>query len=171
MPKLPACGREWCQRRVMTSTGGDWWSTCHVESCARYSRLWCGIGVSPLLPPPFTYRGGVLCGLELRTLCLETELEKKKKKKIVVIVRGSCLFPLLRGTEWGLGWGGGKACDMLYKCVSRTAMYVRMWGRVAWSHVWWNFLCVFFFFLVWSRHTACTGSAWSKTKTNGGGVQ
>ena len=29
---------------------------------------------------------------------------------------------------------------MLYKCVSRTAMYVRMWGRVAWSHVWWIFL-------------------------------
>jgi len=29
---------------------------------------------------------------------------------------------------------------MLYKCVSRTVMYVRMWGRVAWSHVWLNFL-------------------------------
>jgi len=30
---------------------------------------------------------------------------------------------------------------MLYKCVSRAAIQVRMWGRVAWSHaVWWNFL-------------------------------
>jgi len=31
---------------------------CHGESCALYSRLRCGIGVSPLLPPPFTYREG-----------------------------------------------------------------------------------------------------------------
>jgi len=29
---------------------------------------------------------------------------------------------------------------MLYKCVSRAAIYVRMWWRVAWSHVWWIFL-------------------------------
>jgi len=36
--------------------------------------------VSPLLPPPFTYRGGVLLGRQLRALCLETELEKRKKK-------------------------------------------------------------------------------------------
>jgi len=33
-----------------------------------------------LLPPPFTYRGSVLLGRQLRTLCLETELEKRKKK-------------------------------------------------------------------------------------------
>jgi len=36
--------------------------------------------VSPLLPPPFTYRGSVLLGRQLRALCLETELEKRKKK-------------------------------------------------------------------------------------------
>ena len=29
---------------------------------------------------------------------------------------------------------------MLYKCVSRTVMYVKMWGKVAWSYVWWKFL-------------------------------
>ena len=29
-------------------TGGDWWATGHDESCARYSRLRCGIVVSPL---------------------------------------------------------------------------------------------------------------------------
>jgi len=29
----------------------DWWATCHDESCARYSRLRCVIGVSLLLPP------------------------------------------------------------------------------------------------------------------------
>ena len=33
-------------------------SHCHGESCALYSRLRCGTGVSPLLPPPFTYREG-----------------------------------------------------------------------------------------------------------------
>jgi len=69
MPKLPACGREWWQRRVSPSAGGDWWATCHVESCARYST------------PPFTYRGGVLRGLQLRTLCLETELGKRQRKR------------------------------------------------------------------------------------------
>jgi len=29
-----------------------------------------------LLAPPFTYRGSVFLGQQLRTLCLETELEK-----------------------------------------------------------------------------------------------
>ena len=38
-------------------------ATCHDQSCALYSRLWCGIGVSPLLLPPSTGRaasGGAL---------------------------------------------------------------------------------------------------------------
>jgi len=63
VPKLPACGCEWWWRLVSPSTGGDWWATCHVESCARYSRLQCSIGVSPLLPLPCTGRaasGGAL---------------------------------------------------------------------------------------------------------------
>jgi len=47
--------------------------------CARSIRLWCSIGVSPLLTLPFTGEG-VLRGQQLRTLCLETELEKRKKK-------------------------------------------------------------------------------------------
>jgi len=56
VPKLPTCGCEWCRRLVSPSTGGDWWATCHNESCARYSRLQCCIRVSFLLPPPF-YQG------------------------------------------------------------------------------------------------------------------
>ena len=36
---------------------------CHDESCARYSRLRCGIGVSPLLPLQFTYGEGVYWGV------------------------------------------------------------------------------------------------------------
>jgi len=95
VPKPPACGCEWWWRLVSPSTRGDWWASCHDESCARYSRLRCDIGVSPLLPPPFTYREGVLLGQQLRALCLETELEKRKKKGWVC----PCLFPLLRGTE------------------------------------------------------------------------
>jgi len=68
-----------------------WWATCHDESCDRYSRLQCGIGVSPLLPLPFTEEEeGVLRGQQLRTLCLETELEKRIKKELVVIVRVCC---------------------------------------------------------------------------------
>ena len=35
--------------------------------------------MSPLLSPPFTYREGALHGQQLRTFCLETELEKRKK--------------------------------------------------------------------------------------------
>jgi len=55
VPNLPACRCEWCRRLVSPSTGGGWWATYHDESCARYSRRWlrCGIGVLPLLPPPF----------------------------------------------------------------------------------------------------------------------
>ena len=52
-------------------------------------------------PPPLTYKGGVLLGQQLRTLCLETELEKRKKS-----CGCPCLFPLLRGIEWELGQGG-----------------------------------------------------------------
>ena len=56
VPRLPACGCEWWRGLVSSSTGGDWWATYHDESCARYSRLRCDIGVSPLLPLPFTER-------------------------------------------------------------------------------------------------------------------
>jgi len=85
MPKLPACGCEWWWRLVPPSTGGDWWATCHNESCARYSRLKCIIRVSPLLPLPFTCWEGVLCGQQLRNLCLETELGKRKKESGVSV--------------------------------------------------------------------------------------
>jgi len=106
MPKLPTCNREWCLRRVSPSTGGDWWATCHDESCARYSRLRCDIGVSPLLPPPFTDREGVFRdsrGLQLRTQCLETWTGKRGKK--IVALACPCLYPLVRGKEWGPGRG------------------------------------------------------------------
>jgi len=63
-------------------------------SLARYSRLQCGIRVSPLLPPPFTYREGVLLGRQLRALCLETELEKRKNKSGVSM---SVSVPLVKG--------------------------------------------------------------------------
>ena len=49
----------------------------------------------------FTYGEGVLRGQQLRALCLETELEKEKKKRCVQVC--PCLFPLVRGTEWGPG--------------------------------------------------------------------
>jgi len=45
------------------------------------SRLQCGIGLLPLLPPFFTYGEGVLLVQQLRALCLDTELETKKKRK------------------------------------------------------------------------------------------
>jgi len=98
VPKLPACRCEWWWRLVSPSTGGDWWAICHNESCVRYSRLWCGIGVSPLLPPPFTYGEGVLLERQLRARYLETELEKKKEQKNV------CLWvpvPLVKGDRVG----------------------------------------------------------------------
>jgi len=46
------------------------------------------------MPPPFTYRGGVLLGRQLRALCLETELEKRKKKSGVSM---SLSVPLDKG--------------------------------------------------------------------------
>jgi len=107
MPKLswPACRCEWWWRLVSPSTGGDWWATCHDESCARYSRLQvqCGIRVSPLLPPraPFTYSGSVLLGRQLRALCLETELEKRQKKSGVSI---SLSVPLGKGDRVRAGY-------------------------------------------------------------------
>jgi len=60
LPCQTACRCEWWWRLVFPSTGGDWWATCHEESCVQYSRLWCGIGGLPLLRPPFTYGVGVL---------------------------------------------------------------------------------------------------------------
>jgi len=57
--------------------------------------------VSPLLPPPFTYREGVLLGQKLRALCLETELEKTRKK-----VRFSVSVPLVKGDRVGTGLRG-----------------------------------------------------------------
>jgi len=55
-----------------------------------------------LLPPPFTYRGSVLLGRQLRALCLETELEKRKKKSGVSI---SLSVPLDKGDRVGKGVG------------------------------------------------------------------
>ena len=54
-----------------------------------------------MLPPPFTYREGVLLGQKLRALCLETELEKTRKK-----VRFSVSVPLVKGDRVGTGLRG-----------------------------------------------------------------
>ena len=48
------------------------------------------------MPLPFTYGEGVILGRQLRTLCLETEMEKGKKK---VALACPGLVPLARGTE------------------------------------------------------------------------
>jgi len=129
VPRLPACGREWWKRLVSPSTGGDWWATCHNESCARNSRLQYGIKVSPLLPHPFTYGESIHLGQQLRTLCLEIELEKRRRGGGVFFLlnshNGGFLFPFFffprrglirvrvkdgRGeaevSQWTLGWGG-----------------------------------------------------------------
>ena len=50
--------------------------------------------------PPFTYRGSVLLGRQLRALCLETELEKRKKKSGVSM---SVSVPLVKGDRVGTG--------------------------------------------------------------------
>jgi len=91
----------------LPSTGSDWWADCHDESGARYSRLQCVIRVSPLLPPPFTYRESVLLGRQLRDLRLETELGNRKKTSGVSIsfsvpVRIGCRTGFARdsGYEW-----------------------------------------------------------------------
>ena len=55
-----------------------------------------------MLPPPFTYRGGVLLGQQLRALCLETEVEKRKK----INLRSSVSVPLVKGDKVGPGLGG-----------------------------------------------------------------
>jgi len=47
-----------------------------------------------LLPSPYTYRGSVLLGQQLRALCLEMELEKRKKKNGVSM---SLSVPLEKG--------------------------------------------------------------------------
>jgi len=69
-----------------------------------------------------------------------------------------CLFPLLRGTEWELGWGDYRARDMLYMCVSRTAMCVRVRWGVTWGHVdflsfFLKFVCLVAIFEVESKRT------------------
>ena len=101
VPKLPTCGCEVWRRLDSPSTGGDWWATCHDKSCARYSRLRCGIRVSPLRSPPFTYRGSVPLGRHLRVLCLETELEKRTKKSGFSI---SLSVPLDKGDRVRTVW-------------------------------------------------------------------
>jgi len=100
----------------LPSTGGDWWATCHDEPCARYSRLRCSIGVSLLLPPPFTtYRGSVLLGRQLRALCLETELEKRKKKSGVSIFLS---VPLDNGDRVRAGYSIGRlVCSVFIVCL------------------------------------------------------
>ena len=91
--KLHACRCEWWRRLVSPSTGGDWWATCHDQSCTQYSRLWCGIRVSPLLPPQFTSES-VHLGQQLRVLFLETHVEKNKEKSGVSM---SLSVPLSKG--------------------------------------------------------------------------
>jgi len=91
--KLHACRCEWWRRLVSPSTGGDWWATCHDQSCTQYSRLWCGIRVSPLLPPQFTSES-VHLGQQLRALFLETHVEKNKEKSGVSM---SLSVPLSKG--------------------------------------------------------------------------
>jgi len=56
-----------------------------------------------LLPPPFTYKGGVLLGQQLRALCLETELEKGKRKGAVTVFVS---VPLVKGDRVGTGVRG-----------------------------------------------------------------
>jgi len=102
VPKLPACGCGWWWRLVSTSTLGDWWATCHDESCAQYSRFRCDIRVWALLLPLFTYGEGVLLGQQLRALFLETELEKRKKEKMHLSVS----VPLVKGVRMGTGLRG-----------------------------------------------------------------
>jgi len=139
-PKQHAFGCEWWWRLVSPSTGGDWWVTCHNV-----------IGVSPLLPPPFTYRGSVLLGRQLRALCLGTELEKRKKEK----VRLSLSVSLVKGDRGGTRWRGLQGASHFVH-VCRKGCYVcenvmeggvgamfggNFWG-VLWGvlQVWWTFV-------------------------------
>jgi len=159
VPKLSACGCEWWWIFVSPSTGGDCWATCHDESCARYSRLRCRIGVLPLLPPPFTYRVNVLLGRKLRALCLETELDKRKKKNGV---RMSLSIPLEKGDRVRTGWRGQSEdrvkdmqicfqfvhCLHLYICV--VVLFLR-WERM---FVWSRFL--FFVWLIGLVDVVCS---------------
>jgi len=86
-----------------------------------FFRLQFSIGVSPLLPFPFTHTfpgEGVLRGQQLRTLCLETELEFSqvpKRKRCVC----PCLFPLVRRTELGPVLKVCKVCGLCCRDVSQ----------------------------------------------------
>jgi len=64
-----------------------------------------------LLPPPFTYRGSVLLGWQLRALCLETEVEKKKKKSGVSI---SVSVLLVKGDRVRAGYSTGRLVDSIF---------------------------------------------------------
>ena len=45
--------------------------------------------------------------------------------------------PLVKRNRVRTGLRGIRARVLLYK--SRVVMYMRMWWRVAWCHIWWNF--------------------------------
>jgi len=91
VPNLPACGLP------DVSDGGD--LSLHQqevtggqfdESCARYSRLWCGIWVSPLMPPFFTYEEGVLLNSSWGLCASRLDWEKRKKNRCVVLFCCPC---------------------------------------------------------------------------------
>ena len=81
--------------------------------------------MSPFLPPPFIYRGGVLLGRQLRALYLETELEKRKKKSGVSM---SVSVPRVKGDRVGTGQRIGKFAF----CILQMFLWgvVLFWGRI-----------------------------------------
>jgi len=104
VPKLPACGCEWWRRLVSPSTGGDWWATCHDESCARYSRLQCASECHLCCPSPLhTEELSSLDGS--RGLCASRLFPFNWKKKSGVSI--SLPVPLDKGdrVKKGVGWG------------------------------------------------------------------
>ena len=104
VPKLPACGCEWWWRLVSPSTGGDWWATCHDESSTVPGTVDSNVASECHLccPPPLpTEEVSSLDGSW--GLCASPLNWKKEKRKVVLAC--PCLFPLIRGTEWGPGRG------------------------------------------------------------------
>jgi len=102
VPQLPACGREWWRRLVPPSTGGDWWATCHDESCTRHSRLQCNIRVSPLLPPPLYLQRRCPPWTAAEGSVPRDWTGEKKKENL----RSSVSVPLVKGDRVGPGLGG-----------------------------------------------------------------
>jgi len=101
VPNLPAWGCEWWRRLVFPSIRGDWWATCHDESCAQYSRLQCVIRLSPLLPPPLEVAGSVY------TAFLTATHEIRQP----AVVSGSASKRARRG--WGAGHPQGEGWSVI----------------------------------------------------------